>query len=315
MPAGHNLCSAEPHRSEATLCPCWRGFTLVELLVVIAIIGILVALLLPAVQSAREAARRTQCSNNLKQMGLALQNHAAAHQEELPPGNPGRGLQGLFSYMLPYLEEEAAFDQLELDKLDHHSHREQRNPIRFLAVDAYYCPSFDLPQVNYEASAGAYQMGSLSTYQGVGGTLDEYAELTDSIYGPLPDNGAFGWEFRRRLSEVTDGTSHSLAIGEFVHRDRLRGSFAPPPGNVRPWILGDNQGIGSYAIKVAELPPNIQIDRVADGVSFNHLPKGSFHPGITQFVLLDGAVISIADDIDLVSYQAMATVNGQDLID
>jgi hypothetical protein len=65
---------------------------------------------------------------------------------------------------------------------------------------------------------------------------------------------------------------------------------------------------------VAELPPNITIDRVADGVVFNHLPMGSFHPGITQFVLLDGAMISIEDNIDLDVYQAKATVNGEEVI-
>ncbi len=296
------------HRKKLT------GFTLVELLVVIAIIGVLVALLLPAVQSARESARRSQCTNNLKQMGLAIQNFASAHGGELPPGNPGPALQGLFSYMLPYLELENAYSQLDLeDKSAHHSTRESNNPVRFLAVKAYFCPSFDSDQLFYSATAGSYQLGAITTYQGVCGRIDEEeagVELTDSPFGDLPDNGAFGWEFRRRLSEVTDGTSNSLAIGEFVHRDKIAGVFKDPPGNVRPWILGDNGTIGTYAVKVAELPPNIEIDRVADGVSFNHLPMGSFHPGATLFVRVDGSVNSIIDGVDLVVYQALATVNG-----
>ena len=294
-----------------------RGFTLVELLVVIAIIGALVALLLPAVQSAREAARRTECANNLKQMGLALQSHANAHDGEFPPGIPGRSLQGLFSYMLPYLEENAVYQQLDLDDARaHHSADERRNPVRFYPVTTYFCPSFDSGQVFYSAVAGSYQLGAITTYQGVCGRLSDAEDVitTASIYGDLPDNGAFGWEFRRRVSEVTDGTSQSLAIGEFVHRDRIAGAYVEPPGNVRPWILGDNGGIGTYAAKVAELPPNIEIDRVADGVAFNHLPMGSFHSGVTQFVLLDGAVISIADGVDLEVYQAMATVNSDDIL-
>ena len=294
-----------------------QGFTLVELLVVIAIIGILVALLLPAVQAARESARRTQCANNLKQMGLAIQNHASTHSGELPPGNPGRSLQGLFSYMLPFLEEENAFAQLDLDDENaHHVASEEINPIRFLPVEAYYCPSFDSPQVFRSAGAGAYQLGAVTTYQGVGGVLNDQVGIrTQSVYGALPDNGGFGWEFRRRLSEVTDGTSHSLAIGEFVHRDKISGAYVEPPGNVRPWILGDNGDVGTYSLKVAELPPNIEIDRIADGVPFNHLPMGSFHPGITQFVLLDGGVITIQDGINLSVFQAMATVNGAEVTD
>src|SRR5437763_14424728 len=95
-----------------------RGFTLVELLVVIAIIGVLVALLLPAIQAAREAARRTQCGNNLKQLGLALHNYISAKKDVLPGGyfqefkTPG-GYQGesFFVRLLPYLEEQAIYDR------------------------------------------------------------------------------------------------------------------------------------------------------------------------------------------------------------
>ena len=104
------------------------GFTLVELLVVIAIIGILVALLLPAVQAAREAARRTQCQNNLKQLGLAALNHEGTHKH-LPPGRMGcdgaanlncspgewsRAASG-FLPMLPFLEEPALYDSIDFD--------------------------------------------------------------------------------------------------------------------------------------------------------------------------------------------------------
>ena len=95
------------------------AFTLVELLVVIAIIGTLVALLLPAVQSAREAARRTQCSNNLRQMGLAMHTYASTYQERFPPGSRGKGIHGFFSIILPYIEQKAVYDRLTIRLTTH----------------------------------------------------------------------------------------------------------------------------------------------------------------------------------------------------
>src|SRR5687767_11805399 len=92
-----------------------RGFTLVELLVVIAIIGILIALLLPAVQAARESARRTQCTNNLKQLGLACHNHEDSHKQ-LPPGNtdqPDPSIASALVLLMPYLEEAGKYDQFD----------------------------------------------------------------------------------------------------------------------------------------------------------------------------------------------------------
>jgi len=304
-----------------------HGFTLVELLVVIAIIGVLVALLLPAVQAAREAARRTHCTNNLKQQGLAVQNYAATHLGELPPGNPGAAFQGLFSYILPFLEEASVYDLLELDTRFHLSHpdgeQEDTNPARFHFVSAYMCPSFDGEHV---IRGGSWNNGALLTYQALGGATVLSEDPFMNGYGDVPNNGAFsmvaerivpGPIFRlpdttgRRLAEVSDGTSNTLAIGEFVHRD----PFANAPGNVRPWILGSNGGYASYVMKVAEFPPNAPIVRGADGVEFNFLPLGSFHPGLTMFVFLDGAVSSLADEIDLEVYQALGTINGHEIVE
>lgn len=292
------------------------GFTLVELLVVIAIIAMLVTLLLPAVQSAREAARRTQCINNLKQMGLACHNYASVNSDVFPIGNPGNSLQGLFTYMLPYLEEQSLFDTLDLDGTAHHSPSERQNPARFTAIPAYGCTSYGETVFRSNSDLADYQLGAVTTYQGVGGAFQDIADpkLTPSQYGDLPHNGMFGWEFSRKLRQVTDGLSKSLAIGEFVHRDMTESSFSLPPGNTRPWILGANGGVGSYASKVVVLPPNVRIDRVADGVPFNHLPFGSPHDSVTNFVLGDGAVRSIANGVDYVVFQAMATVNGEDVV-
>ena len=284
-----------------------HGFTLVELLVVIAIIGILIALLLPAVQAARESARRSQCTNHLKQLGLALHNYAGTHAEYLPPGSPASLRHGLFTAMLPFLEKTAVHEQIDLEGNTH------IDPARNTIIPEYSCASFPGPVVMSDTNLASYQLGAMTHYQAVGGALrSDDVEITPSIYGDLPGNGAFGYEMFRRLAQISDGTSNTLAIGEFVHRDTLNGAFVEPPGNVRPWILGCNSGSGSYAFKVIEHPPNIRLDRVADGIPFNHLPMGSFHPGGAQFVMVDGSVHFIADGIDFDTYQSLATCNGNE---
>jgi len=223
-----------------------NGFTLVELLVVIAIIAMLVTLLLPAVQSAREAARRTQCINNLKQMGLACHNYASAQGDIMPPGNPGNSLQGLFTYMLPYLEETAIYNTLDLEGTVHHNANEAVNPARYTPIPAYGCTSYG-ETVFRNTDLADYQRGAVTTYQGVGGAFTEFQEpvVSDSQYGGLPHNGMFGWEFQRKLKQVSDGLSKSLAIGEFVHRDINESNFSMPPGNT---YLPDASMIVTHAL-------------------------------------------------------------------
>jgi hypothetical protein len=281
-------------------------------LVVIAIIGILIALLLPAVQSAREAARRMQCSNNLKQIGLALHNYATAYGEFFPVGSPGDAEHGLFSTMLPFLELGSIHDELDLNgNTFHESHR-------FTRVEVYACPSYPHPIVVRDAH-NAYMNGASTTYQGTAGSLRDNVAVTNTSHGAIPQNGIFGWNLFRRMGDVTDGLSNTLAMGEFVHRDAHSGSgsanYAPVPGNVRPWILGGTQGgtRGCYSAKVVEHPINARIDRIADGIHFNHLPMGSYHEGGCNFLVGDGSVRFVAETIPLELYRSLATVDGGEI--
>jgi prepilin-type N-terminal cleavage/methylation domain-containing protein len=311
------------------------AFTLVELLVVIAIIGILVSLLLPAVNSAREAARRVQCTNNVRQMGLAVQNYISAHKK-LPLGY-GRVLEdvtvsgrnfvklGLFTEILPYMEERAAYDAIDF-KYYESGTPYYNDPARDRVISSYVCPNWPDAPVNFQAQPNyEYQLGAVVTYNGVGGAVrNRDEELIPSGFGPVPDNGAFVLQQElvnnrfpkaigrnRKVREIVDGMSKSFLIGEFVHRNCELGAFTEEaPGNVRPWYLS-GFGDAPYSFKVLENPPNVCVTR--NDIHFNYLPMGSFHPGLTQFVFIDGSVHSISDDVDLEIYKDFATVNGREV--
>jgi prepilin-type N-terminal cleavage/methylation domain-containing protein len=284
-----------------------RGFTLVELLVVIAIIGVLVALLLPAVQSAREAGRRTQCSNNLHQIGIALHNYVSQSRGAFPPGAVDNNYAGLFARLLPLLEGGTLYKDIDLKNSASSQHRYTR-------VDTYICASYS-GETLVQNHPVAYMNGALGHYQGVGGTLrtPPGPVVKSSSYGDMPKNGMFGWGFARKENQVIDGLSNTLAIGEFVHRDRDPGStFAGPPGNVRPWIYGANEAFGSYSFKVVQYAINARVERTKDNIFFNHLPMGSFHVGGANFLLADSGVRFVAEDIPLDILKNLSTVNGEE---
>jgi prepilin-type N-terminal cleavage/methylation domain-containing protein len=294
-----------------------RAFTLVELLVVIAIIGVLVSLLLPAVQAAREAARRSTCSNKLRQQVLAIQNYAAAKKDQLPPATLGQGKFGLFTFLLPYIEQQSIYSQINLKASP------EASPVRTVVIDTYICPNYtDVPQFQ-----DASRNGALTTYQGVCGAfrsdtpLTRQERLTSPGYGDLPLNGAFAWGTAlRRFKDFTDGTSNTLAIGEFVHTDvDPMSPYHQLPGNIRPWIisapgLSNPEDRAAYSMKVVTATPNSPIDRNNGDTGYNHLPFGSFHVGVANFGLADASVRFVADGVNLDSFKYSATINDGDIV-
>ncbi len=287
-----------------------RAFTLVELLVVIAIIGILIALLLPAVQAAREAARRNQCSNNLKQMGLALHNYAGSFKDCFPIGSPGGFRHGLFSTMLPYIEQSQIYDELTLDG------DTQLEPHRYTEISTYVCPSWP-HEIVYRNMKNTLFDGAITTYQGFAGAYPEIPPVTPAPsqdFGDVPQNGMFGCEFSRRMGDVQDGLSNTLAMGEFVEVDGVGGLVPDPPGNVRAWILGAYPGWGLWTAKaVQNYSINAEVSRGLEGVLFNYLPFGSFHPDGMNALMGDGSVTFLSEDISMNLYRGMATVNGGEI--
>ena len=303
------------------------AFTLVELLVVIAIIAVLMALLLPAVQGVRETARRMQCGNNLRQIGIAMAGYASQNGDLLPPGNTARrgsndAYHGLFSHLLPFLEHMAIWDDLDPDAVNPAGSK-HRNTL----VATYLCPSWpDGALFTSHPTSLSYMNGAITTYQGCNGaTIPGHPEVS-SGFGNLPNNGLVRYGEGATAREATqaasvatasvrDGLSNTLSLMEFIHRDQAYGVFKPAPGNVRAWILSSNGAFsrGLYASKVLRYAPNQWIDRTSDGTPFNHLPFGSFHAGGLLATMGDGSTRFVDDYVDLRVFRAAATANGQEL--
>ena len=302
-----------------------RAFTLVELLVVIAIIGILIALLLPAVQAAREAARHTDCANNLKQIGLALHMHHDINNK-LPPGGiiPVQKhpytTHSFLVYILPYMEEASTYEQVDLNlPLTTPQHLELAKHVGRLFV----CPSFsgDLSTTPPNRSAGDLSEGLITNYNGVMGAKRESHGFTalrnETNCGTYYDDGVLYPDSAVQMRDVSDGTSHTLAVGERryhlriwtrgvdwqgVHITRISSLCAGSFKNVT-WPINSNEQAICY------WPCDTRTCK------FNDLFFGSDHPGGAQFTYVDGSVHFINDQIDMETYFGLATRNGGETIE
>jgi len=308
---GHRPCHGRPTLGRrGTAAAPGAGFTLVELLVTIAIIGIIVSLLLPAVQAARSAARRTQCANNLKQIGIALVSYHDA-QMTLPPGylsgvtpagvETGPGW-GWCAMLLPQLEQTGIWSSLNFSL----PIEDPSNTIRQKTMPSLLCPANEIqyqawPAEVRDASGNPSRLickVGFAPYVGVMGPSDQ---------NPV-GAGIFYRNSRTRLSEIVDGTAHTLAVGE------------------RAYLLGEATWVG--AVTGAKMFPEQEKGEIAlprlkpsFGMVLGHTGLGS-GPGATEseinqffslhgagvnFLYADGHVVFLPTSLDGTTYQALST--------
>jgi prepilin-type N-terminal cleavage/methylation domain-containing protein/prepilin-type processing-associated H-X9-DG protein len=267
------------------------GFTLVELLVVITIIGILIALLLPAVQSAREAARRSQCGNNLKQIGLACLNYHNS-RNVFPYGRGSNGLTwGWSAFILPFMEQGSLEGSINYQhayyKLDSDSHT-QNNVLMRMLLPAYQCPSAE-PNVLANCCSGltgvygnGYHAGGTNYSAVATHTADVYRDDTGGKAIPEPyHSGVMYLNSATRIDDIKDGTSNTLLVGETIPNPN------DPDFNDSRYCPNRQCGVGKFW--AAE---NTQTTAygINAGTVYGTSGVESRHPNGAQFVFADGHV-------------------------
>lgn len=308
-----------------------RGFTLVELLVVIAIIGILVALLLPAVQAAREAARRMSCGNNLHQIAIALHNYMDKTAEALPRGvevTRGRNCccanadwslgHTVHTMLLPYVEQQALYDQYNMSI----PYWAQTPGIIDQRIPNYLCPSAREHRIgtvsNFSGGSSnaapyvaqdvyPHNYPAAGTNHGWGGCGRHGSSAVNGVfsirYGILEENGTTRGDPRVKLSTITDGTSNTMAFAETAQgrpttglgtNDRGKG-WADPYYNSTLFSVG---------------PLSTPNSLVSQYPNYNASNTTSYHPGGVQVAFMDGNVRFVAETIDRVTWAGLGTPHG-----
>ena len=327
------------------------GFTLVELLVVIAIIGILVALLLPAIQSAREAARRSSCVNNEKQIGTALLNYESTYRT-FPAGRHGcdgaqeptipgcevgvttveRSSMSAFVKILPFLEEQALFDRLDLSDssttwkilwpVDAGS-EDDRPAFSTWATpeiqealssrpEVFACPSDDsLPHTEWEIYSTGQFIPATGNYALC---MGHRGPSWHREYFPVKadNSGIFFYIREIKPKEITDGMSHTFLGGEVI------ASHTPDSGNI--WTRAERHldGMRTCDNPINTLPGHGKTHYKRIGATQGYYANGAFasrHPRGANFVFADGRVEFLSEDIDLDAYYAYASRASQEIDD
>lgn len=323
--------------------PRRRGFTLVELLVVIAIIGVLVALLLPAVQAAREAARRTHCLNNMRQLGLSFLNYESA-RKKFPPGSVGRSQDAtgkwvgnklsFIVHLLPYMELGPQFATLDLDATEWNQTVADGGSgdlwrlMNDVPIGNFQCPSVEHEPTDISHGGGLFMHDNdYLAVMGPAGANQWVAPPTPYplfyyVGGKILPNGYFSEmgilyvDSKTSFKDIVDGASNTLLLGE----SSWLGSGGPNGEKLfTGWTAGlgqaDKQGgpiADSYCLRNVRHPINAKGRHwvtVANDVSF-----GSEHPTGCHFLIGDASARFINESIELQAYQAMSTRYGEEPI-
>jgi prepilin-type N-terminal cleavage/methylation domain-containing protein len=305
-------------RNSRSVRPLRLGFTLVEILVVVAIIGVLIALMLPAIQAARESARKTKCANNLKQIGLAMHNYMDV-KKSFPPGYVTKVLPNLddggpgWSWgpmIMPHFEDGTAFEQVNLDL----PIASDQNKIRLQSMPGFICPSdgefepiIDIPEK--KTTRILCQMAA-GNYVASVGTVRPTCKICRDHF-----DGVFGRNRPIEPQELQDGLSKTICVGE-------RSSFWSRPavwGVVPNSKLIDNQQEGKYAggpgyVLGTTFKEGFNIEVVpldAEEVDSYAESFGSQHPGGSFFLFCDGGVRFVFDSTDPSVMNTISTRDGR----
>lgn len=313
---------------KSNLAPNRRGFTLVELLVVIAIIGILVALLLPAVQAARESARRMQCSNSMKQIALGLHNYHTAHRSfmwGISDRQSEWGVQGgldrncWMHALLPYVEQTALYDRF-MDQ--------QKKGISALnwdlrdtVVSVSICPS--------DPTQAKTKTGSDRSNQGFSGNMVLCAGSTDfgTRFSTNHMDGLFYSRSKVRIDDIRDGTSNTLMVSELIlvpddsyttctgEGHDLRGRYNNPPlSNVLFTTLNPpNTNVPDVGTWCATNHP-VSPCSCASGYNNERVHARSYHPGGVNGARADGGVGFYSSNADATVFRAIGTRAGGEIV-
>ena len=327
-----------------------RGFTLIELLVVIAIIAVLIGLLLPAVQAAREAARRIQCTNNLKQLGLALHNYESI-AGSLPPSlvvarkgaaywSNGWSVHGR---LLPFLEQGTTFNAINFT----FSYSIPDNTtVARISLSSFLCPSEVRPEPR---TSGTTQYGVANYSWNVG---DWY--VWGGLVGGAGGRGAFGVNRSRRLAEFTDGLSHTVMASEVKTYQAVLStcdlSTVSEPGSIpaptadpytavpeyrstsctlkttahTEWVDGAANQTGFTTAwtpnrEILGGPSSLDVDILgrgekAGGPTFAAITARSYHPGGVNVMFGDGSVRFLKDTIDGATWRSLGSVQSGEVL-